>query len=117
MTADCVAFALGEVGIILKRVCQRTGRMVGGMAGAAVAAHVPVIEIVVMQKSRTANLKQMLGAPKGTCHGIGTGSNGKRVQQRRGAAMLHKTSLKTQSACVDDFMRIREEVLGMTLYA
>ena len=31
--------------------------------------------------------------------------------------MLHKTSLKTQSACVDDFMRIREEVLGMTLYA
>ena len=31
--------------------------------------------------------------------------------------MLHKTSLKTQPACVDDFMRIGEEVLGMTLYA
>ena len=117
MATDCVAFALGEVGIVLKRVRQRTGRMMGGMPGAAVATHMPVIKVVVMQERRATNLKQMLSAPKDTRHGVGAGSNGKRVQQRRGVSMLHKTSLKTQPACVDDFMRIREEVLGMTLYA
>ena len=89
----------------------------GGMPGAAVATHMPVIKVVVMQERRATNLKQMLSAPKDTRHGVGAGSNGKRVQQRRGASMLHKTSLKTQPACVDDFMRIHEEVLGMTLYA